>query len=460
MTEAVEPAIDPEDQLHELLSHGSAEQVATFLRMLAPEETSYTIAHLSSDDCTRMLQLLVRENAELAADLMEHFVDEHVADMVGELEPAQAAVIVDEMDSDEQADVLAELPEETAEAILDRMSPEEADDARARLAYAEDTAGGLMITEMLVYHPDQDIDSVLADLREHADERGGEWETRYLYVTDNDGRLAGVVNMRTFATARRAIPIARLAIDDPTSVHVHDHIDDLEHLFDRVNYSAVPVLDDDGRLVGVVQRAAVQEALSDAAGEDLAKFGGIIGGEELRSMGLLTRFGRRATFLFPVMLLMMVSASIIALYEGTVEQVPILAAFLPVVAGLCGSAGSQAMAVTIREISLGLIKPTDLLAVLGKEIGLGMINGIVLGVILAVLVTLWKRDVWLGVTIGGALPVVMSVAACIGGCVPLVLTKLRVDPAMLSGPVVTTVVDLLGFFVVLTLASLLLISAL
>ena len=449
------PSVEREafEELAHLVDTGDAERVAGFVHLLPPEDTAYTIHHLDEEHRSRFFALLAEADADLAADLFEHFDDAHAADMVAELEPETAATIVEEMDSDEQADVLGELEDHEAEAILEEMAPEAAEDLRTRLTYDEDTAGGLMINEFLAYPQRDTVEMVIDDLREHHDEYK-EYEVRYLYAVDEQERLAGVVPMRRIVMSPRGTPLAQLGFCDPVTVEVGTHLDDLEDLFDRVDYSAVPVLEADGRLVGVVQRAAVQEARSEAAEEDLAKVGGIVGGEELRSMPVLSRAARRLMFLLPIMVLLMGSASVIRLFVETVEKVPVLAAFLPVVAGLCGSSGGQAVAVSMREISLGLINAADLTRVLIQEAAVSLVIGLLLGVVMFGVTWLWDGNLYMGLVIGGSIVPVLLVATCIGGAVPVALRGLGIDPAMASGPVVTTVVDLVGFFVVLAAATL------
>ncbi len=447
--------MDATQQLSQVIDSGNAEHLAAFLHLLPPEDTTYTISHLDDELRTRMLSLLSAEHSDLAADLMEHFVDEHAADMIEQLEPSEAAAIVDEMDSDEQTDVLAELADDDAEAILEEMDPEEAADARHRLQYEEDTAGGLMITEYLAYREGQDVDAVIADLRANADEYN-EFEVRYTYLIDAAGKFVGVVRMRSLVMAPAGRKLADLAINKPRSVAVDTALEDMEGLFDRVDFSAVPVVDADERLVGVVQRAAVQEALSDSANEDLLMVAGIVAGEEFRSMPMVPRLLRRLVFLLPIMVLLLISASVIHIFLSMIARRPELAMFLPVVAGLCGSGGNQAVGVSLREVSLGLIMPGDFLRVFIKEAALSLVAGAVLGALLLVIIWVWQQDLYLGLVVGGAVPIVILIAKTVGGTVPLVLRSVGLDPAMASGPVVTTVVDVFSFLIVLLFATLLL----
>jgi magnesium transporter len=454
MPQEMTDSTDAMGELDALIQAGDGEAIATFLRLLPPEDTAYTVSHLSEEARTHMFARLSSTAPELGADLLEHFVDEYAAGVIEQLEPEHAAALVDEMDSDEQADVLAELTKQDLEAILREMDPVEAQDARDRMVYDEDTAGGLMITEYLAYREGQTVSEVTADLHAHADEYA-EYEVRYLYVVDDAGKLTGVVPMRSLMIVPGNRLVEAQQIRQPVTVLVDASLDDLHDLFDRVDFSAVPVVDHDGKFLGVVQRAAVQEAIGEREAGQFLRFGGIIGGEELRSMTVGSRALRRLTFLLPIMVLLLLSATVIALFEGTVEKLPILAAFLPVVAGICGSGGNQAVAVSIRELSLGLIDSSDFVRVLLKELVVAAIIGLVLGLVLFVSVRVFFSDnIYLAIVLGAAVPFVVTVSKTIGGTVPVLLKKTGIDPAMASGPIVTTVVDLVGFFTVLMLATL------
>lgn len=443
---------EPWEQLEQVIDARDTAELTAFLRALPPADTAYTISHLDDDHRSHLFSLLAMADPDLGADLLEHFDDGHTADMLEELPPQIAAKLLNEMDSDEQTDVLSAFGDDAAAAVLEKMHPEEAEDIRGRLDYDHDTAGGLMITEYLAYPADQDVSEVRRDLRRHA-KKYNEYEVRYLYGIDAQRRLIGVCPMRTLVMAQPGQPLRETLITEPFTVSVAAHLDDLEDMFDRVDLMAVPVVDDQQRLLGIVRRSAVQEAVGEIAKEDLAKFGGIIRGEELRSMALNSRVLRRLAFLLPILVLLMVSASIIALFEETVGKLPILAAFLPVVAGLCGSGGGQSVAVSMREISLGLIKPSDYLQVLAKEAAVALVNGLILGLCLFALSLIWKGNVYLSMVLGLAVPVVMVIAKCIGGTVPLLLRKVGMDPAMASVPILTTAVDLASFLTVLLLAE-------
>jgi len=441
---------EPWEQLELIVDSGNVEHLEAFLNLLPPEETTYTISHLEDEHRKRLLSMI---SPDMAADILEHLEDEHAADVLEELSEASAAAIVDEMDSADQADVLGEMEPSEQEAILEKMAPEEAADARRLLAYEPDTAGGLMLTEYLAYTQDRSADDVILDLKQNS-EHYDEYDVQYVYVLNDDQKPLGVVRLRDLVLAPYSTSLKSIMIESPVVVKVDTSLDDLEDIFDRYDFRGAPVVDEADRVVGVVFRAAVEEALGERAEEQLMRFGGIIGGEELRSMPTGTRTFRRLAFLVPNCLLLLLSVSIIALYEDVIQQATALAVFLPLVVGLSGSAGNQAVAVSIRELALGLLRGRDTMHVFSKEITVGLVNGLLIGAGLVLLAGLLREDMSLGFVVGISFALTSVVATVLGGVVPLILRASRLDPAMASGPVVTTLVDMCGFFALLNLAQL------
>ena len=436
------------------LDAGNIDHLEAFLQLLAPGETAYTLNRLDEQKRT---QLLSQVRPELAAHLIEHFDDAHAADMIDQLEPQGAAAIVDELESDEQADILTELDDEDAEAILTHMDPAEARDARRLASYQPDTAGGIMITEYLVYRTDTAVADVLEDLRDNH-EAYAEYDAQYVYAIDESGRLEGLIHIRDIVLSPGRVKLADLLNPELAKVHVDDQLDQLEDMFDRHRFNAIPVVDQGDELVGVIRRAAVEEAHGEQADRALLRVGGIIAGEELRSMQLVSRSLRRLAYLVPNVLLMMISVSVIAMFEQLVlREVISLAIFLPLVAGVAGSAGNQAVAVSIRELSLGVAIPADVGRVIVKEIQVGVINGLVLAAVVFGIVLTMRQDAHLAAAVSAAVPMIIIISVALGGSVPLILRRLNIDPAMASGPIITTVVDFLAFLLVLTIAFFILI---
>jgi len=365
----------------------------------------------------------------------------------------QAADIVDELPSDEQADLLRQIPQDDAEAIIAAMEPEEARDARALRKYPDDAAGGLMITEFLAYPATLTVGQVVDDLRQNAD-KYRDYAVQYLYVTKPDKTLVGLTGPRDLLLADRNQTLGALMIHKPLTIEDSAPLVDLEAFFDRHQYLGAPVVDAQQRLVGIVQRSDVEAALAGRGDSDYRKSQGIVGGEELRSMPMLLRSRRRLSWLSVNILLNVLAASVIAIYQDTVQSVIALAVFLPIISDMSGCCGSQAIAVSMRELAMGLARPADVWRVWAKEVTVGMFNGLTLGVIVAGVAWLWKGNWMLGLVVGGALALNSVVAVSVGGTMPLILKRLKVDPALASGPILTTVTDICGFFFVLSFATL------
>jgi len=441
------------EKLERVVDRGEAEQLEALLESLAPGETARTIARMSESKRTRLLELLP---ADTAADLIEALSDTQAVELIEELPAERAAAIVDRMASDEQADLLGELDEEDAQAILERMTPEEARDVRQLSRYGSDTAGGIMITEYLSYSDDQRVDDMIQDLQQHADKYKS-YDVQYVYVVQKDsGKLQGVVRVRDAVLSARSTLVTSVMKGSPHSIAVTAPLDDVEDFFDRHDLYGVPVVEADGRLVGVVRRAHMEEALGERADKALLRVGGIVVGDELRSMPLITRALRRLIFLFPNVGLNLIAASVIAVYEPTLAKVTSLMIFLPILSDMSGCSGNQAVAVSMRELSLGLVKPYEVMRVLSREVGVGAINGLILGLVLGLIAWGMRGNAYLGLVVAGALAVNSVVAVSIGGVVPLVLKGLKVDPALASGPILTTVTDLCGFLFALSLATVML----
>ncbi|HET6593717.1 MAG TPA: magnesium transporter [Xanthomonadales bacterium] len=441
----------PWEILREYLAQEDSQGLNDYLSALTGEQSLRAVMRLEPQE---QQQLMARVSPESAAEFIEYIPNEPAAELLGELSPQVAASIVSEMDSDDQADVLAELEEEDLEEILRYMDEREAGEARQLLAYDEDVAGGLMMTEYFSYPKAFRSGAVLQDLAR----REEEYElnnVHYIYVTGRGRKLLGVARIRDIVFAS---PDTRLSEIVRPAVTVRDSttLDDLENLFDESTFTAVPVVDGDNRMLGVVRRRAVYDAVAERADAEHMKSQGIVGGEELRSMPTHVRSRRRLSWLSINIVLNLIAASVIAQYQDVLSAVIVLAVFLPIISDMSGCSGNQAVAVSMRELSLGVIKPSDFYYVWRKEAVIGLINGTVLGLLIAAVAWVWQGNAWLGLVVGLALSVNTLIAVSIGGTVPVVLKALKVDPAVASGPILTTITDMCGFFLLLGTASLLL----
>ncbi len=440
---------NPAVQIRELLGEDRQPgELEAFLDELPTAEVLHAIFLLSPDDQRRLLNSLAPERA---AELVEDLPDSHTADLIEEMPAENAASIVEEMASDHRADVLAELDSEDAEAIIAELDEDEAHEVRELIAYPPDQAGGLMMTEFASYPMSKTVREVVDDLTR--DTTDYEFLTvHYVYVVVKSRRLKGVIRIRDLVFADPSLRIGDVATPALT-VGVDAHLDELEEFFDAHDIAAVPVVDDRGFLLGIVRRRAVLEALAERSEADHLKSAGIIGGDELRSMPVMVRSRRRLAWLSINIGLNIIAASVIAMYEDTLTAVIALAVFLPIVSDMSGCSGNQAVAVSMRELTLGAAMPRDVFRVWRKEAVVGLINGLALGALLGIAAWAWKGNSVLGLVVGAALALNTIVAVSIGGTVPLVLRRLNLDPAVASGPLLTTVTDMCGFFLLLSLAS-------
>jgi magnesium transporter len=443
-----EPPSDLE-KYAELLETGATDVVAEMLSKLDP---------FAAAEVIRSLPPRLRDDAllslppESAADILERLPDDLGAAVVMDMHPESAARIIQEMVSDEEADLLQDVGPDHAEAILGNIDPKHAASARSLLRYDEDSAGGLMQTELIAIPEGLTAGSVVEQLRAQADHYL-EYPASYLYVVDHQLRLLGVVSLRALLLCEAGTPISRIVSRDVVSVPASLPGVDLVKLFRRHHYLAIPVVDEQNTLLGVVTQDDAMRFAEEEADEEMLRMAGIAGGDEFREMPLRQRSWHRLSWLSVNILLNVAAASVIALYQDTLQAVIALAVFLPIISDMSGCSGNQAVAVSIRELSLDRVSPRQLFWVLGKEASVGLLNGLVLGVLIGSIAWLWQGNPTLGAVVGGALWINTIVAVSIGGLVPLLLKRFGQDPAIASGPILTTLTDMCGFLVVLGAAS-------
>jgi magnesium transporter len=440
--------------LDDLLAAGDVARLRSLLRDVPPGESARLVTRLDSAEQRQLLTLLPPEDA---AQVLKELPISQAAQLLLVLSAERAAALVELFPSNEQADLFAELGDD-AKAILASLSTETAQRVQRLGQHRADTAGGLMVTEFLAYPHGVTVGDVIDDLRAHA-AAYSRLQAQYAYIADDADRLIGVLRLRDLLLLERSEPVRMAMTPEPHRIRADATMDEVLRFFDRHPFFGVPVVDAENRLLGVVLRADVEEATSDRAVRRMLLMSGVLEGEESRSMTWASRVMRRAPWLGVSLLLSLVAASVIGWYQETLSAAIALAVFLPVISGMGGNSGNQALAVSIRELSLGLVQPQEFLWVVLKEVTVGLTNGVFLGLTVATLCFAWQGSARLSVVVGAAIALNIVVAACLGGIVPLVLKRWRLDPALASGPVLAAVNDLCGFVFALALADLLLPSA-
>ncbi|QDV74904.1 magnesium transporter [Botrimarina mediterranea] len=454
--EATDVAIDEAqvlEKLERLLESEDAavEPLTELLGSLDARETARAVCELPIE---QQAELLRRLSPEAAVEVLDTLPEVTVVEAVEELPADVAAAIVHELPSDDQADLIGAMDSAAAAAVLAELADDEAERIAELAAYPEDCAGGLMATEVVALRDIATVETTLRRLRAGATKLR-DLDVQYAYVVAKGRRLVGVLRLRDLLIADERSRLTEIMIADPLSIPAETPLDELIAFFDSNSFLGVPVVDGEGRLLGVVSRRAVDEAAEEQATSDYRRSMGVVA-EELRSMPVLRRSRMRLSWLSVNILLNVVAASVIAAYEETLSSVIALAVFLPIISDMSGCSGNQAVAVSMRELSLGLLRPSEWLRVWIKEGSVGFLNGLVLGGLLGVVAALYAGNVWMGIVVGGALAINTLVAVLLGGVIPLALKRAGVDPALASSPLLTTVTDMCGFFSALSLATLLL----
>jgi magnesium transporter len=441
----------PWEALQELIDQDASVNLKSFLDEIDTDDLVSAVNHINADDRAKLLSLLSPQDA---AEVVEDIPWVQALRTIEDLEAKHAAAIISEMSSDDQADFLHEMDDADAEAIMVEMDDLEAENIRHLIQYDSDTAGGLMITEFLAYEDTKTIENVVRDLGDNS-EKYKKYNLQYIYVTHNN-QFAGVLNMRHLLLSKPTTLLSRIALGDALTVDEYNTLDDLVRFFNEHDFYGVPVVDQNNELKGVVLREDLRETQTEKIHTEHLETQGIVGGEELRTMPILLRAKRRLSWLSVNILLNIAAASVIAFYQETLTAVIALAVFLPIISDMSGCSGNQAVAVSLRELSLGVVRPYEMLRVWIQEVSVGLLNGIVLGTLIGAAAWLWQGNIILGLVVGGALAINTVVAVSIGGTIPLFLKRMKVDPALASGPILTTVTDMFGFFLALTFATMML----
>jgi magnesium transporter len=446
-------SVEKESQSWEILKayiiDNKSDNIIQFFEKTSPAETARSVAHLDEESREKLIILL---DPDKAASLLHTIPDEQAADIIEKIPVQDAAAIIDLMPVDEQADILSDVKSEEAEAILDAMPSSDASVTRQIMEYPADTAGGIMTMENLAYTEQTTCGEIILDLQMHQ-ERYSDYEVQYAYIVSKSNRLMGVLKMRDLILTKKNTPVQSLMIRKPLHVNVNVSLDELIQIFEEYNYIGIPVTDDKKHLLGVVLRARVMEASTHRAEISLLKFSGITQGEEFRSMPLIQRAFRRLSWLSINIVLNVIAASVIAFYQDTLSAVIALAVFLPIISDMSGCSGNQSVAVSIRELTLGLVRPSEIFRVLKKEIGIGLMNGMILGLLLGLVAFIWQKNLYLGIVIGAALATNTIIAISLGSTIPMILRSVKLDPALASSPILTTITDMCGFFFTLYFAT-------
>jgi magnesium transporter len=424
---------------------------AAALRALAGElheaDTGDLIEALDPELRPTFVELMGRE-FDFAA-LTE--VDDTVREEILEEVPAEAiAEGVRVLDSDDAAYILEDLPEREQAEILERLPAQERRELERILHYPEGAAGRRMQAEFIAVPQGWTVGHAIDHMRETEDLPDRFFE---LYVVDGTQKLLGAVGLDRLLRTKRPVPVTELMDADRRRVRATEDLEEVARLFERYNLVAAPVVDEGDRLVGVLTVDDIVDVIEQEAEEDMRALGGVNPDEEL-SDSVWTIVRGRFPWLLANLCLALISVWVISRFESSIEKMVALAALMPVVASMGGNAGTQTMTVAVRALATRDLSDVNSLRVLRRELLVGVINGLGFAVIMGAIAAVWFNVADLGLVIGLAMVCVLAAAALGGIVIPLALIRLGVDPAIASGPFVTTVTDVVGFFSFLGIATL------
>ena len=423
-------------------------EMTLFVRRAHDFEPADLADVLSALDDEERLAAVEALPADLSSQALAEMPEEaHASETLAALDPGRAAAIVRELEDDDAADILGELNPSQQEQILSGVH--DRSDVDRLLRYDEETAGGRMTSHVVTVPATATAEQALEEIRRQAEEVEDFYQ---VFVIDLDGKLVGVLSFKDLVISRPERSVRSFMTDADIFVTPDLDQEEVARLMARYNVPSVPVVDDAGRLLGRVTFDDVIDVVEAETTEDLLKFGGVSADEDLAA-GWKAAVRSRLPWLSLNLLTAFLAGGVVYFYQSTIQQTLALAVWMPVIAGMGGNAGTQALAVTVRRLALGLIPTHVFTQVVGKEILVGMTNGVVMGAAVGTVATLLGEGPRLGLVVFLAMAGNLMVAGFAGAFIPLLLERFGIDPAVASSIFVTAFTDVCGFLLLLGLAG-------
>lgn len=425
----------------------SSIEIAELLKQ-HPAEVADIISELKDEEAIEVLHRLFERRK--AADALGEMDPEDAARLYTELSHEERLQILTRMAPDDAVDLLEELPPDMVRDLLARLTREDSVELSELLSYEPDTAGGLMSPDVVAVHAESTVADAIETLRKEAEEA----ETLYYaYVVDDQETLIGVLALRDLVLAKPDQRIRSIARTELVSLPVDMDAEEVTNVFDKYNYLALPVVDEAGKLLGIVTVDDVMDQMREETTEDFLRMGGIPSGEEHPLEKPFDSVKKRWPWMAANIFFNLIAVIGVAVFEESIATVAFLAVLMPIVSDMGGNVAMQAMSVAIRGMATGQVIWNQLLQVLRKEFAVGLINGALLGLQLSLITYIWRGNIYLGLIAMFSLWINTILATVIGSFFPFAMKKLGLDPAMMSGSIVTTITDLCGFFLFLGMAT-------
>ncbi len=438
------------ESIKRLLRRNATTHLRKIVNKTHAADLSLVFRSLSLSNQHKLFNMI--EDTEQKGILFSELDKDTFLDFIEGIELDEIVNILEYMPNDDVTDLIARLPEEKSDTILEKMKKEDSEQVEGLLRYGDDTAGGIMVPDFIALKEDTTAKEAIESLqKEHLDVE----MPFYLYVIDEYGKLVGVSSLRQLVVVPPETPLKDFMATDAVSVQTDMDQEEVAKIVARYDILAVPVVDESNRLVGIVTVDDVIDIIRQEATEDILKMAGV-GEEFVETKSVLKSTRIRLPWLFASCVGGIIAFLIISRFEGSLSRLAYLAAFIPVIMGMGGNIGTQSSTIVVRGLATGRLNIRDIWVVVFKELTIGFILGLVYGFFIGTVAQVRYNTEALAVSVGLALICSMSVAALVGSLVPMVLARINIDPAVATGPFVTTAIDIISVFFYFKIATTLL----
>lgn len=437
-----------EELLNRLLDENDIDQFRDeFLSMHNYEQSEY-FEDTDENNRQKIFEFLSPKEVANFFDQLD-IDDEDYEELFDKINANYASHVLEEMSYDNSVDILNKLSKPKVASLLTLMDKDEANEIKALLHYEEDSAGGIMTTEYISLKTTTPVKEALMHVKEQAPDA----ETIYVIFAVNEaGQLVGVLSLRDLITAENDSYIEDVMSERVISVNVADDQENVAQVIRDYDFIAVPVVDYQTHLLGIITIDDILDVMDEEASEDYSRLAGV-SDIDSTSDSVIKTASKRLPWLIVLTFLGMITATILGSFEDTLSQVALLAAFIPIISGMSGNSGTQSLAVSVRNISTGEINEQSKFKLALREAGSGFLSGLVCSVVLFLIIVVIYRQPLLALIVGGSLTCAMTVGTLVGSMIPLIMNKFKIDPAVASGPFITTINDIVSMLIYFGLAT-------
>lgn len=441
------------ERIREILDNEDIQQLKEALNDYHSADLADIFPELKSNE-----RLLCFKNIdeEKAADMVEYLSPQLQVELLGDIDEELASRIIAKMPHDSAADVLGDMEDDDSQTYLERLPDKFSAELRELLTYNEDTAGGIMTPVVMTVNVNMSVEEVLSSIRVQAQEDN--MELYYIYVVDKQNHLLGVISLRKLLTSPVDQKVQDIMITDIVRLHVDDYQDYIADIFMKYQYNAMPVVDLYNRLKGMITWDDVQDIIEEETTEEIYTSSGIstdvVDEDEILSGNILKSIRARTPWLFITLIGEFIAVQVGNHFDRTLHAVPFIAIFMPLLAGLGGNIGTQSITLMVRGLSTGQVTLSSAFRHIFREMFIGLLIGSFFGILVALVTWGWRDNIYLGLVVGLAMAINMTMATIIGTFTPFALKSLKVDPAVASGPMIATTIDILGLTIYFSLVTL------